>query len=174
MLAQMAKIHLDVALVNNTAFPRREISAFHLWQTFVGDDTGAPPESVSLNIYTDDGHRVHISVPADGKGPLVATLQDWPEAAPDAEPPGRVMTRIKMPALLALLGQPSKIGSNDEVFDQDLWECGCYASLSVFASRDDDRANSELDWVHCETHITLGGGPYSDAPVRFGIGSEES
>jgi hypothetical protein len=165
----MAKLVFSLMLVNGTGPPDREVGAHELLRAFVSDDTRPPPQSVGLTAYTDDGHKVCISIPADGIGDVYVSVKPWGGEEPRATSRARLQTRMSRPRIIALIGEPEIIGSADEPFGgTDEWRCGCYARPHLFYDHDEPREDAVFEWVQCDEHEGDGGGPFSEAPESFG------
>jgi hypothetical protein len=146
----MARIVLNVNLVNNTAFKPREIRSREIVDAFVGDDTGAPVQSIWMTLYTDDGHEVHIAVPEDGTGEVSATVTAAKGDVPDVNDGSQRILRMRFTELVDVLGPPTQKRNPNDV-ETDAWPCGCFISSPPWVGSND------LDWIQCRTHDGAGG-----------------
>lgn len=66
----MGNITIHAHLVNGNLMPffSEEDSSKQVVLEFTGDDTGAPPRSLSIIVRTESGRRVEISIPYDSSG----------------------------------------------------------------------------------------------------------
>lgn len=165
----MAKLIVSISLVNGGAFPDREVSAYELFEQYVGDDLRPPARNLELTVYTDDGHEVFIGIPPDGRGEIWANVKPWNGEPAQAEPPPKLMANLRLSEIVALIGEPTVKGKSEEPFaGTDRWPCGCYASTGLAFSSNDDRDTALLDWVQCDEHRGIGPPPHRPAPQRFG------
>jgi lipopolysaccharide export LptBFGC system permease protein LptF len=74
----LARLSVRGYLVNDNIHPDYEISAQKLIDAFIGDDTGAPLQTATFTLETDDGNTVTITVPfpkQSRNGPRVAASE---------------------------------------------------------------------------------------------------